>query len=68
VIYTGLKYQGKTLLDYQYTLQKKKRRASGKNRSFFWGWVLVEDGGHKEKGTEGEYCGYNLYSYMQIEE
>jgi hypothetical protein len=41
MIYTGLKYQGKTPLDYQYTL--KNEGQEGKI-VLFWRWVLMGDG------------------------
>jgi hypothetical protein len=42
MIYTGLKYQGETPLDYQYTL-KKNEGQEGKI-DFFQGWVIVGEG------------------------
>jgi hypothetical protein len=66
MIHTGLKYQGKTPLDYQYTLKKIKGRRIKKG--IFLRWISVGWGRHKEKLNEGEYGRYILYSYMKIEE
>jgi hypothetical protein len=49
MIYTGLKYQGKTPLDYQYTFNFK-------NKSFLRVGIIGR-GGQKERGNEGIYGG-----------
>jgi hypothetical protein len=49
-MYTDLKYQGETPLDYQYTLNFLKMKGS-REKYFFSG------GGHKERGNKGVYGG-----------
>jgi hypothetical protein len=49
-MYTGLKYQGETLLDYKYTFFFLNEGQEGKT-GLFWGWVPVVEvrDGHKER-------------------
>jgi hypothetical protein len=67
MIYTDLKYQGKTSLDYQYTFNFKKWRAGGKNKSFLGVGTSGNGDGHKERGNKGECGGWVLCPYMKIE-
>jgi hypothetical protein len=66
MIYTGLKYQGETPLDYQYILNLKKMKGRRK-QIFSRDGCQWEGGVHKERGNEGEY-GCIFYPYMKIEE
>jgi hypothetical protein len=54
-------------MDYQYTLNKK-RKGWKKKLNLFWRWIPVGRGGHKERGSEGVHGGCILYPYMKIEE
>jgi hypothetical protein len=66
MIYTSLKYQGKSLLTINIHLKKMNSRRENQVQ----GWVSVGGGGHKERGNEGEYgvCILHLHSYMNTEE
>jgi hypothetical protein len=66
MIYTDLKYQGETPLDYRYTLNLKNEGQEAKINLFQW-WMPVGGGGHKERGNEGIYGGCVLHPYMKIE-
>jgi hypothetical protein len=60
-IVQGLKYQGKTPLDRQYTLKKMKDREA-KQASSGGSW---EGGEHKKRVNKGEYGGCFLNSYLK---
>jgi hypothetical protein len=62
-MYTGLKCQGKTPLDYEYTLRKKSGQKD-KNRSFLRVSISGRGTGIKESVNEG---GCIWYSYMKKE-
>jgi hypothetical protein len=64
-MYTSLKCQGKTLLDYQYTLLKKNER---RVKQIFSSLGTNGMGEHKERVNEGEYGRCILYLYMKVEE
>jgi hypothetical protein len=49
MIYTDLKYQGKTPLDYQCALNLKNESQERKI-NLFWGWIPVEWGLSQGKG------------------
>jgi hypothetical protein len=44
-IYTALKYQGETPLDYQHTLNQKTNKGQEGKINLFWGWVPEKVGG-----------------------
>jgi hypothetical protein len=67
MIYTDLKYQGKTPLGYHYIFNFRKCRIGGKIK-LFWGLVSVGVGGPKGRRNEVVYGEYVLYPCMKTEE